>query len=139
MKWLRKLIEGARVNEEGHIDLEDLMKKIQEEFPKNAVPKSEFNEARKKLKIATATIAVLKENGHENEMLLEIIKQQDLANQKLRSDIVNTIKSYSLKKQYNKSGMLDLDYLICKKRGLAEVYFDKEGTPMDIVDLIKSL
>jgi uncharacterized protein (UPF0128 family) len=139
MKWLRQLIEGARINEDGRVDLEGLMKQINEEFPRNAVPKSEFNQAKKKLKRAIATIEVLEESKSENEMLLEIIKQQEATIQKLRYDVVNTIKSYSLKKQLSKAGILDPDYLVYRQRDLDGLPLDNKEKPMVIEELIKSL
>lgn len=42
MDWLKTLIEKAVITD-GKLDVEGLMKSIKEEFPKNAVPKAEFN------------------------------------------------------------------------------------------------
>lgn len=47
MKWIRKLIEGAMINDDGRIDLEGLMKQINEEFPRNAVPNQSLIRRRK--------------------------------------------------------------------------------------------
>lgn len=44
MEWLKELLEKAKVTD-GKLDIESLMKLIQAEFPKHAVPKSEFNAA----------------------------------------------------------------------------------------------
>lgn len=56
MEWLRKLIEGAKKKEDGSIDLDDLMTTINTEFPKNAVPKTTYNEVSEQLKTANLTI-----------------------------------------------------------------------------------
>lgn len=42
MEWLKALLEKATITD-GNLDIDGLMKTIKEEFPKNAVPKSEFN------------------------------------------------------------------------------------------------
>ena len=42
MEWLRKIIENAKI-EDGKIDIEAVMKDVNLAFPKNAVPKAEFN------------------------------------------------------------------------------------------------
>ncbi|WOO35402.1 hypothetical protein R2R35_16570 [Anaerocolumna sp. AGMB13020] len=139
MKWIRKLIEGALINGDGRIDLESLMKQINEEFPRNAVPKSEFNQAKKKLKTAMAAIEILRESKSEKEMLLEIIKQQEATIQKLQYDVVNTIKSYSLNKQFGKAGIQDPDYLSYRQRGLDGFQLENKEKPMVIEELIKSL
>jgi len=56
MEWLRKLLEGAKKKDDGNIDIDDLMKSINTEFPKNAVPKTTYNEVSEQLKTANATI-----------------------------------------------------------------------------------
>lgn len=43
MEWLKAILEKAVVAD-GKLDIDSLMKSIKEEFPKNAVPKSEFNQ-----------------------------------------------------------------------------------------------
>lgn len=42
MEWLKAILEKATITD-GKLDIDGLMKTIKEEFPKNAVPKSEFN------------------------------------------------------------------------------------------------
>lgn len=39
MEWLKKILEQAKVNEEGKIDIDAVMKLVNAEFPKHAVPK----------------------------------------------------------------------------------------------------
>ena len=86
-----------------------------------------------------AAIEVLRESKSDKEMLLEIIKQQEATIQKLQYDVVNTIKSYSLNKQFGKAGIQDPDYLLYRQRGLDGFQFDKKEKPMVIEELIKSL
>lgn len=56
MEWLKKLIEGAKKKDDGSIDIDDLMKSINTEFPKNAVPKETYNDVSGQLKTAQTTI-----------------------------------------------------------------------------------
>ena len=42
MEWLKALIEKATITD-GKLDIDALMELIKAEFPKNAVPKSDFN------------------------------------------------------------------------------------------------
>ncbi len=139
MEWLKKLIEGAKKNEDGSIDMDDLMKQISAEFPKNAVPKTEFNEAKEQLKTANATIDTLKKSNGDNETLQNTIKQHEQTIQKLQDDASNTSKTYALKEQLSKSGVLDPDYLIYKQGGLEKFNFDKEGKPIGIEDMLKPM
>ena len=139
MEWLKKLIEGAKKNEDGSIDMDDLMKQINAEFPKNAVPKTEFNEAKEQLKTANTTIDTLKKSNGDNETLQNTIKQHEQTIQKLQDDASNTSKKYALKEQLSKSGVLDPDYLIYKQGGLDKFNFDKEGKPIGIEDMLKPM
>ncbi|MFL7796636.1 hypothetical protein OIM93_06945 [Clostridium chauvoei] len=66
MEWLRKLLESAKIVD-GRLDIEALMKDINTEFPKNAVPKETFNDINGQLKTANTTIADLKKNNVDNE------------------------------------------------------------------------
>ena len=84
MEWLKKLIENAKKNEDGSIDMDDLMKQINTEFPKNAVPKADFNEAKEQLKPANGTIETLKKNNGDNETLQNTIKEHEKTIKKLQ-------------------------------------------------------
>ena len=137
MQWLLDLI--AKHTKEGGLDTEALTKEISTEFPKHAVPKSEFNEVNEKLKTANETIDTLKKNNGDNETLQSTIKQHEQTIQKLQDDAANTAKTYVLKEQLSKAGVLDPDYLIYKQGGLEKFNFDKEGKPIGIEDILKPL
>lgn len=76
MEWLRKLLEGAKIVD-GKLDVEALMKDVNTEFPKNAVPKETFNDINTQLKTANTTIADLKKNNADNETLQQTIKDHE--------------------------------------------------------------
>lgn len=137
MQWILDLI--AKHTKEGVLDTEALTKEINTEFPKHAVPKSEFNEANEKLKTANTTIETLKKSNGDNETLQNTIKQHEQTIQKLQDDAANTAKTYVLKEQLSKAGVLDPDYLIYKQGGLDKFNFDKEGKPIGVDDVIKPL
>ncbi|HBG8730145.1 TPA: hypothetical protein KRI07_003841, partial [Clostridioides difficile] len=42
MEWLRKILEGIKI-EENKFDIEEILKSVNTEFPKHAVPKETFN------------------------------------------------------------------------------------------------
>ena len=77
MGWLRKLIEGAKKKEDGSLDIEELMKQINTEFPKNAVPKDKYNDVSEQLKTANTTITELKKNNGDNEGLQTKVKEYE--------------------------------------------------------------
>lgn len=137
MQWLLDLI--AKYTKEGVLDTEALTKEINTEFPKHAVPKSDFNDANEKLKTATATIETLKKANGDNETLQNTIKQHETTIKKLQDDAVDTAKTYTLKEQLSKAGVLDPDYLIYKQGGLEKFNYDKEGKPVGIEDILKPM
>lgn len=135
MQWLLDLI--AKHTKEGVVDTEALTKEINTEFPKHAVPKSDFNDANEKLKTATATIETLKKANGDNETLQGTIKQHEQTIKKLQDDATNTTKTYALKEQLSKAGVMDPDYMIYKQGGLEKFNFDKEGKPIGVDDVLK--
>ena len=137
MQWILDLI--AKHTKEGVLDIEALTKEISTEFPKHAVPKSEFNEVNEKLKAANGTIDTLKKNNGDNETLQSTIKKHEQTIQKLQEEATNAAKTYVLKEQLSKAGVLDPDYLIYKQGGLEKFNFDKEGKPIGIEDILKPI
>ena len=79
MEWLKKLLESAKIVD-GKLDVEALMKDINTEFPKNAVPKETFNDINGQLKKAKETITerdgqIEKLKGVDTTKLTETIEQ----------------------------------------------------------------
>ena len=72
MEWIKKILEQAKV-EENKIDIESVIKSINTEFPKHAVPKEEFNKANEQLKTANETIKSF--DGKFTEEDIKKIKQ----------------------------------------------------------------
>lgn len=137
MEWLKKLIEGAKKKDDGSIDMDDLMKQINAEFPKNAVPKSEFNTINDQLKTANSTITDLKKNNADNETLQNTIKVHEKTIAGLRTDSEKAKKEYSLKDKLREQNITDPDYLIYKHGGVDKFNFDKDGNPIGLEDTVK--
>lgn len=135
MQWLLDLI--AKHTKDGVIDTEALTKEINTEFPKHAVPKSEFNDINEQLKTANGTIKDLKKGNADNETLQGTIKEHEKTIVKLQLESANTTKTYALKEQLSKAGVMDPDYLIYKQGGLEKFNFDKEGKPIGVDDVLK--
>ncbi|WP_195264084.1 phage scaffolding protein [Clostridium sp. 1001275B_160808_H3] len=100
MEWLRKLLEGAKKKEDGSIDIDDLMKQINVEFPKNAVPKDKYNDVSEQLKTANTTITDLKKNNSDNESLQKTIEDHE--------NTIKSLKNESLKKAFDMALELEL-------------------------------
>lgn len=138
MEWLKKLIENAKKKDDGSIDTDDLMKQINAEFPKNAVPKSEFNTINEQLKTANNTIIGLKKNNADNETLQKTIKEHETTISTLKADSDKVKKEYALKdKLKDDLGVTDPDYLIYKHGGIEKFNYDKDGNPIGLEDSVK--
>ena len=137
MEWLRKLIEGAKKNDDGSIDIDDLMKQVNIEFPKNAVPKNTYNDVSEQLKTANATITDLKKNNVDNEALQQTIKEHETTIKNLKDNATKTKKEYTLKDKLKDLGVVDAEYLIYKHGGIDKFNFDADGNPIGIDDTVK--
>lgn len=135
MEWLRKIIENAKI-EDGKVDIEAIMKEINSVFPKNAVPKAEFNSINEQLKKANGTIKELEEAGKGNEELLSKVKNYETEIQRLNLEAENTKKEFILKKQLADKGVTDPDYLIYKSGGIEKFAFDTDGNPIGVDDVL---
>lgn len=136
MEWLKEILEKAEIKD-GKIDVDAVMKDVSAEFPKHAVPKEDFNTKAKELKTATDTIAELKKENGSNEELQKKIGDYETEIANLKKSAEDTAKTYALKEQLTKSGVLDPDYLIYKHGGIEKFTFDKENHPVGVEDTIK--
>lgn len=120
MDWLRVILEKATVTA-GKLNVDDLLKQVSAEFPKHAVPKADFNTKVQELSIANKTIADLKKENSDNEELQEKITGYETEIAKLKKSAADTEKTYALKEQLSKQGVLDPDYLIYKQGALETI------------------
>ena len=125
MEWLRKLIEGAKKNDDGSIDIDDLMKQVNSEFPKNAVPKEQYNqkieenkEYKNQIKTRDKQISDLKEEFKDAKGLKEKVEQLEADNKKQKEDYEAQIKDINfntaLKSALAPYKCKDTDYLMSK-------------------------
>lgn len=89
------------------------------------------------IKTLNTTIGDLKKNNADNETLQTTIAnlQGELKKQQTASEEI--AKTYALKEQLAKQGVLDPDYLIYKAGGLEKFNFDKEGKPIGVEEVVK--
>ena len=67
MEWLQKILSNAVYGEDGKLDVEATMRKVNEEAPKHIVPKTQYNNKITELETANNTIKDLKKNKVDNE------------------------------------------------------------------------
>lgn len=89
------------------------------------------------IKTLNTTIGDLKKNNADNEILQATIAnlQGELKKQQTASEEI--VKTYALKEQLSKQGVLDPDYLIYKAGGIDKFNFDKEGKPIGVEEAVK--
>lgn len=137
MEWLQKILEQAVADEDGKPDVSAIVSAIQKEFPNHAVPKSDFNAKVKELKSANETITSLKETGADSEELQKKIEAYENEIENLKSSALEERRTYALKEQLNKAGVVDPDYLIYKAGGVNKFTFDKDNNPVGVEDALK--
>lgn len=138
MEWLKAILEKAPVTD-GRLDVEALMKQVNAEFPKHAVPKKDFNDKTAELKAANDTIVELKKAGADNEELQKKITGYETEIKNLKTAADNARKEYTLKDRLKAAGVVDADYVIYKQGGLEKFSFDKDGNPIGVDDLLKPM
>lgn len=138
MEWLKAILEKAKI-EDGKLDIDGVMSTVNSEFPKHAVPKNVFNDKVKELSTANETIEDLKQSNADNEGLQDKIKRYESEIETLKTNALNTAKTYALKEQLSKAGVTDADYLIYKQGGIDKFTFDKDGKPVGVDDILKPL
>ena len=138
MEWLKAILEKAKI-EDGKLDIDGVMSTVNSEFPKDALPKNVFNDKVTELKTANKTIEDLKQSNADNAELQNKIKGYESEIETLKTDALNTAKTYALKEQLSKAGVTDADYLIYKQGGIDKFTFDKDGKPVGVDDILKPL
>lgn len=73
MEWLQKILSNAVYTQDGKLDIEATMKKINEEAPKHIVPKEQYNGKVSELDTANKTIKKLEEDAKDNPDLKKAI------------------------------------------------------------------
>lgn len=139
MEWLQKILSNAVYGEDGKLDIEATMKKINEEAPKHVIPKEQYNGKVEELKTANKTIADLKKDNADNETLQNTIKTHEDTIKTLQKKNEDMQRTYALKDTLSKEGCMDPDYLIYRQGGLDKFTFDKEGNPLGVKELIESM
>lgn len=137
MEWLREILEKAALTEDGKLDVDAVMKSVSAEFPKHAVPKKDYNDKVAELKTANDTISDLEKENGDNADLQTKIGEYKTEIENLKKSAETTAKTFALKEQLSKQGVLDPDYLIYKAGGIEKFTFDKEGKPVGVEDAVK--
>lgn len=83
------------------------------------------------------TINTLQKDNEGNEALQNSITSLQGELKKQQEENQKITKTYALKEQLSKQGVLDPDYLIYKAGGIEKFAFDKENHPVGLEDAVK--
>lgn len=135
MEWIQAIL-AKHTKEDGTVDLEAANKEIDQEFPKNAVPKDQYNNTASQLSEANKTLKTLEEKTKDNpdvQKELSDLKEKADALEKENTDLkINGQVSAALQAV----GAKDIEYATFK---LGELEIDKEGNVKDLDSKIKDL
>lgn len=135
MDWIKAILDKHK-KEDGTVDLVEANKEIDAEFPKNAVPKTDFNSKVEELKTANETLNTLQKDNKDVEALQNTITEYKGKVETLETERAAERKTYALKEALTKEGVSDVDYMLFK---LGEVETDKDGNIIELDNKVKSL
>ena len=135
MDWIKSILD-KHTKEDGTVDVEAANKEIDAEFPKNAVPKTDFNSKVEELKTANETLTTLQKNNKDNEELQTKISEYETKMQQLESERAEERKTFVVKEALTKAGVADVDYMMFK---LGQLETDKDGIVVDLDNKVKAL
>ena len=135
MEWIKAILD-KHIGEDGVLNLEEAQKEISTEFPKNAVPKSEFNTKIDDLKTANDTINTLQQENKDVDTLQTTINEYKDQITTLEAERAEERKTYAVKEALQSAGVSDVDYMMFK---LGEVEVDEEGNIKELENKVKEL
>lgn len=142
MEWLQKILSNAVYGEDGKLDVEATMKKINEEASKHIIPKEQYNAKVKELETANTTIGDLKKNNADNEELQKTIKTHEGTIKQLKADHEKEIKDMKIDAAINKA-LADNNVkhaeLLAGKIEREKLIVSNDGTVSGLEEQIKGL
>lgn len=135
MEWIKVILEKYK-KEDGTVDLDAANKEIDAEFPKNAVPKADFNSKNEELKTANATIDTLQKSNEGVEELQTEIKNYKATVETLQKEQAESTKKHTAETALRDARATDVEYMMFK---LGELEMNKDGTIKDLDNKVKSL
>ncbi len=123
LAWLKKILGGAKAQEDGTIDTDALSSEIEAELPKHTVPKSDFEKAIQERDEAQTQVVNLKGSD---------IAQLKAELEKEKEGRLNDKRNSTLKSVLNDANVIDPDYILFKLGDTSSLFDgenikDKEG------------
>lgn len=138
MEWIIDILKKYQ-KEDGTIDLATAEQEIKSEFPKQAVPKTVFNEKSEQLKTANATIDELlngDKNSQGNEELQTQLEKYKNRIAELEAQEKTNAMNYQARSALEKAGISDVEYGLYL---LGTLEADEQGDVKDLDNKINDL
>jgi len=135
MEWIEQIL-AKHTKEDGTVDVKAVNKEIDQEFPKQAVPKDQYNNISSQLSETKKTLKSLEDKTKDNPEIqkeLSALKEKAETLEKENTDLkINTQVSAALQS----AGAKDIDYALFK---LGKLELDKDGKVKDLDNKVKEL
>lgn len=135
MEWIKAILDKHK-KEDGTVDMEAATKEINQEFPKHAVPKDQYNLVSGQLKTANSTLKDLQEKTKDNPDIQKQLQDAQADKEEAEKQLQKFQTDAQLKEKLREAGATDTDYMIFK---LGEIEVNKDGTIKDLDNKIKAL
>ena len=144
MEWIIDILKKYQ-KEDGTIDLATAEPEIKSEFPKQAVPKTVFNEKSEQLRTANATISELRNNskgGQDNQVsqgdedLQTQLEKYKNRIEELETQEKTNAMNYQARSALEKAGISDVEYGLYL---LGTLEADEQGNVKDLDNKINDL
>lgn len=135
MEWIKDIFEKHK-NEDGTYNLEAAMKEINQEFPKNAVPKDQYNNVASQLQTTNATLKDLQEKTKDNPDIQKQLQDAQIAREKAEGDLKKLETEVKVKEALQGAKAKDVDYMLFK---LGDLEVNKDGSIKDLDSKVKAL
>lgn len=135
MEWIKQII-AKYTDENGKVDIKAANEEIDKEFPKNAVPKDQYNNVSTQLKTANDTLAELKEQTKDNPDIQKQLTEAKEAQEKAEKELTDFRTKATVTEKLREAGAKDVDYALYK---LGNLETNKDGSIKDLDNKIKEL
>lgn len=142
MDWLKKILSNAVYGDDGKLDIEATMKKINEEAPRHIVPKEQYNAKAKELDTANTTISDLKKTNGDNEELQKTIKTHEETIKALKKQHADELAGMKIDSAINKllaDNKAKYPELLAGKFDRSKLQISEDGQVIGLNDQFKSV
>lgn len=135
MEWIKEILT-KHTREDGTVDTEAANKEIQQEFPKHAVPKDQYNNVSSSLKEANSTIKTLEDKVKDNPDVQKELETYKTKAEQLETENKQLVINQQVGNALRDAGAKDIEYATFK---LGALELGKDGIVKDLENKVKDL